>query len=111
MLANGGGSIVTISSIAGQVALPPAAAYTAAKFGVEGLTRALAAEWATHGVRVNAVAPGFVRRDEDPLERQPETLAWITDERRWAGAALPANRPSPRYFWRQRRRASLPARR
>jgi NAD(P)-dependent dehydrogenase (short-subunit alcohol dehydrogenase family) len=79
MLENGGGSIVVISSLAGLVALPRAPAYTAAKFGTEGLTRALAAEWAPAGVRVNAVAPGFVLRDDDPIAEQPETLAWIAE--------------------------------
>lgn len=79
MLENGGGSIVVISSIAGLVALPRAPAYTAAKFGTEGLTRALAAEWGTQGVRVNTIAPGFVLRDDDPIANQPETLDWIAE--------------------------------
>jgi 3-oxoacyl-[acyl-carrier protein] reductase len=72
-----GGSIVAVSSVAGLVALPGAAAYSAAKAGVGGLVRALAAEWARGGVRVNAVAPGFVVRDEDPLADKPDTLADI----------------------------------
>lgn len=79
MVGQGSGSIVIVSSIAGVVALSQAAAYTAAKFGVEGLTRALAVEWAPHDVRVNAIAPGFVRRDHDPISEQPETLSWIAD--------------------------------
>jgi len=72
-----GGSIVAVSSLAGLVALPSAAAYTAAKSGVTGLVRALAAEWAPAGIRVNAVAPGFVMRDDDPLADSPEVLAGI----------------------------------
>jgi NAD(P)-dependent dehydrogenase (short-subunit alcohol dehydrogenase family) len=78
MLEHGGGNLVVISSVAGLVALPRASAYTAAKFGAEGLTRALAAEWAPN-VRVNAVAPGFVLRDDDPIRDQPDTLAWIAE--------------------------------
>jgi len=69
-----GGSIVAVSSLAGLVALPLSAAYTAAKTGVTGLVRALAVEWAPRGIRVNAVAPGFVRRDVDPLADRPEVL-------------------------------------
>lgn len=68
MLERGAGSIVVISSIAGKVALPGAAAYTATKFGVEGLVRVLAAEWGRRNVRVNSVAPGFIERDVEPLK-------------------------------------------
>jgi NAD(P)-dependent dehydrogenase (short-subunit alcohol dehydrogenase family) len=77
MIPAGGGSIVTVSSIAGLAALPSTFAYTAAKAGVLGITKALATDWASYGVRVNAVAPGFVGRDDDPVRDDPELLAII----------------------------------
>jgi NAD(P)-dependent dehydrogenase (short-subunit alcohol dehydrogenase family) len=61
MLRQRRGSIVTISSILGAVAMPDNSAYVAAKHAVEGLTRAAAVELAPAGIRVNAVAPGVTR--------------------------------------------------
>jgi meso-butanediol dehydrogenase/(S,S)-butanediol dehydrogenase/diacetyl reductase len=54
------GNIVNVASSTGVVGAPYGVAYSASKFGVVGLTKALAAEFATAGVRVNAVAPGNV---------------------------------------------------
>jgi NAD(P)-dependent dehydrogenase (short-subunit alcohol dehydrogenase family) len=59
MLADGGGSIINISSVHGRVGSPRLAAYAASKGGLELLTRTLAVEWADRNVRVNAVAPGY----------------------------------------------------
>ena len=60
MVKNGGGAIVNIASILGQVAFASAPAYTAAKHGVVGLTKTAAVEYATQGVRVNSVGPAFI---------------------------------------------------
>lgn len=63
MLRQGRGSIVNLSSMAGQVGVPGAAVYAASKHAVEGLTKSAALEGAAAGVRVNAVAPGPVATD------------------------------------------------
>jgi NAD(P)-dependent dehydrogenase (short-subunit alcohol dehydrogenase family) len=58
--AGGHGAIVNISSIAGITGLPRRNAYGAAKAGIAMMTKSLACEWAVDGIRVNAIAPGFV---------------------------------------------------
>ena len=57
----GRGAIVNLGSIASLTGLPMRNAYSAAKAGIVGMTRAMASEWARAGIRVNAVAPGYVR--------------------------------------------------
>lgn len=61
MIARGSGRLIGIASLSSFVGLHEVSAYTASKAGVAGLTRALAVEWAPHGVLVNAIAPGVFR--------------------------------------------------
>ena len=63
MVARKKGSIVTIASVSGMVGNPGQVNYSAAKSGVIGACRSLAAEVAGHGIRVNVVAPGFIETD------------------------------------------------
>jgi NAD(P)-dependent dehydrogenase (short-subunit alcohol dehydrogenase family) len=67
MLKSGGGSIVNVSSIAGHIGLAQASIYVATKHAVEGLTKAIAVEFAKQGIRVNAVAPGAI--DTEMVDR------------------------------------------
>ena len=76
MLQTGGGSIINMASILGAAGFANSAAYTAAKHGVLGLTKAAAFEYSAKGVRVNAVGPGFIHTPMiSGLEQDPATHA------------------------------------
>lgn len=73
MIRQGGGKIVNVTSVAGRSGSRGLAAYAATKAGVMVLTQSLGAEWAKHGINVNAVAPG-------PVETEGVLEVWQTPE-------------------------------
>jgi NAD(P)-dependent dehydrogenase (short-subunit alcohol dehydrogenase family) len=81
MVERGGGSIVNIGSMSGMIVNRPQwqPAYNASKAAVHHLTRSLAAEWAPHGVRVNALAPGYIKTDMSPVDDPQFRRHWIED--------------------------------
>jgi len=101
MLEQGKGSVVFITSMAALFGIPNVAAYSAAKSAMLGLVRALAVEWSGRGVRVNAIAPGWIdtamsraaldsdpRRREKVLSRTPEGRLGEPDDIGWAAVYL-----------------------
>lgn len=81
MVERGAGSIVNIGSISGLIVNRPQMqpAYNASKAAVHQLTKSLAAEWAPFGVRVNALAPGYVKTDMSPVDEPRFKRYWIED--------------------------------
>ena len=81
MVQRGAGSIVNIGSISAQIVNRPQMqpAYNASKAAVHQLTKSLAAEWATAGVRVNALAPGYVKTDMAPVDEPQYQRYWVED--------------------------------
>ena len=81
MLEQESGSILNISSMASRYGIPYVIAYTASKSAIEGMTRAMAVELSPYGIRVNCIAPGFIRTnmsslalDKDP-DRKKKVLS------------------------------------
>lgn len=84
----GSGSIVNIGSMSGLIVNRPQwqPAYNASKAAVHHLTKSLAVEWAQYNIRVNAVAPGYVKTEMAPVDREEFKRYWIDDapQRRFA---------------------------
>ncbi|MFI6827914.1 SDR family NAD(P)-dependent oxidoreductase [Kribbella sp. NPDC050241] len=81
MIEAGGGVIVNVGSMSAGIVNRPQwqASYNASKAAVHHLTRSLAAEWAPHGIRVNALAPGYVKTDMSPVDQPEFRQNWILD--------------------------------
>jgi NAD(P)-dependent dehydrogenase (short-subunit alcohol dehydrogenase family) len=79
MLAKGSGNIINISSMAAQYGLPNVIAYSASKTAIDGMTRAMAVELSPKGIRVNAIAPGFIysAMTDKALNNDPERKAKV----------------------------------
>lgn len=79
MIAGGkGGSIINISSQMGYVGGIDRTAYAASKHAVEGMTKSMAIEWGSHGIRVNTICPTFIRTPlTESTFKDPERVAWI----------------------------------
>jgi len=98
MIARGRGKLINICSVMSEVSRPTIANYAAAKGGLKMLTRAMAVEWAKHGLQTNGIAPGyFVTELNQPLVENVDFNKWIcgrTPAGRWgqphelAGAAV-----------------------
>jgi NAD(P)-dependent dehydrogenase (short-subunit alcohol dehydrogenase family) len=97
MIAQESGVIINIASLAAHRGWANSCPYAVSKHGVVGLTKTLAAEWAVHGVRVNAISPGFfmteLNRDKMPEARKEAALmrtpaGRFGDVRELVGAAV-----------------------
>lgn len=86
MIKHRSGKIINLASTMGFVALPERAVYCTTKGGVVQMTKALALEWAPYGIRVNAIAPTFIKT--------PMSIPWLKDKafKKWVESRIPWGR-------------------
>lgn len=87
MIPRRAGKIINIASVQSELARPGIAPYTATKGAVRNLTRGMCADWAKHGIQINAIAPGYFRTPlNQALVNDPDFTAWLekrTPAARW----------------------------
>ncbi len=87
MLPRKRGKIINIGSLGSELARPTIAPYTTAKGGIRNLTRAMAVEWAPHGIQANAIGPGYMLTDlNQALVDNPDFNTWLMSRvpsKRW----------------------------
>ncbi len=100
MLLNGKGCIINISSMAAQYGLPKVIAYSASKTAIDGMTRAMAVELSPKGIRVNAIAPGFIYSEmtAKALDSDPERKAKVFGRTPMGSMGQPADIGEAAYF-------------
>jgi len=100
MIEQGSGCVLNISSMASQYGIPYVIAYTASKSAVEGMTKALAVELAPHNIRVNCIAPGFIRTNMSSaaLDKDPERRGRVISRTPMGRLGMPAEVAEAAYF-------------
>jgi gluconate 5-dehydrogenase len=87
MIPRGRGKIINIASVQSELARPGIAPYTATKGAIKNLTRGMCADWAKHGLQINAIAPGYFKTPlNQALVDNPEFSSWLekrTPAARW----------------------------
>ncbi|WP_017730215.1 SDR family NAD(P)-dependent oxidoreductase [Nafulsella turpanensis] len=101
MIPQGSGAIVNISSMAAQYGIPKVISYSAAKTGVEGMTRAMAVDLSPLGIRVNCVAPGFIATDMSAkaFDSEPERRNKVLSRTPMGKLGEPADVAGAVYFY------------
>ena len=100
MVNAGSGVILNISSMASQYGIPKVIAYTAAKSAIEGMTRAMAVELSPMGIRVNCIAPGFIKTEmsSKALNNDPERKAKVLGRTPMGRLGLPEEVADAAYY-------------